>query len=292
MRTLSPSAFKSVLLALATTLVFTACSRLGLAYRNLDVLIPWWVDKYLDMTPEQEQRFDAQLREHLRWHCRTQLPLYLDWLEKLRVMLETGQVTPGKLAARLAEAKKALAVIATEITPSTVELLRGLDERQVSELFAALDEDMLKRREKYLELTPQEQIEQRAMRMEKRLSPWLGRLNPMQRQRVKRWSESLDGLNQQRLDNRAHWQAELRAAIAQRQAANFPKRIARLLQRRERLWSDDYRQALARAEQAVLELLVEVLAQADDKQRSHLLRRLSDLHLEFSALRCLHEPQE
>lgn len=290
MRTL-PS-YKSVLLALATALMFTACSRLGLAYRNLDVLIPWSLNEYLDLTAEQEQRFDAQLREHLHWHCRTQLPVYLDWLERLRGMIETRRVTPRQLAARLAEAKKALAVIAKEITPSTVELLSALDERQVKELFAALDKDMLERREKYLEPGLQEQIEQRAKRMEKRLSPWLGRLNPAQRQGVALWAQSLGGLNQQLLDNRAHWQAELRGAIAQRQAANFPKRIARLLQRRERLWSDDYRQTFARAEQAALELLAEVLAQADDKQRNHLLQRLNALHLEFSSLQCLQPPPE
>lgn len=292
MRSYRPSAYKSVLLALATALMFSACSRLGLAYRNLDVLIPWWADKYLDLTPEQEQNFDAQLREHLRWHCRTQLPAYLDWLEKLREMIETGQVSPHQLKTRLTEAKRALAVIAREITPSTVELLRGLSERQVGELFAALDEDMRERRERYLEPTPEEQIEQRAKRMEKRLSPWFGRLNPAQRQRIAHWSQSLGGLNQQLLDNRAHWQAELRGAIAQRQAANFPNRIARLLQRRERLWSDDYRQTFTEAEQAALELLVEVLALADHKQRSRLLQRLHDLHLEFSELQCLHEPQE
>jgi len=288
MHRLFPSC-KNLLLTLFAVLALSACSRLGLAYRNLDVLIPWSMNEYLDMTPEQEQLFDTQLREHLSWHCRTQLPAYLDWLTKLRTMVESGQVSQSKLEVRLTEAKQALNVIAKEVTPSTVKLLRELNDPQVSELFSALDKDMLERQKKFLEPPLQEQIDERAKRMEKRLTPWLGKLNQAQRQRVKQWSKDLGAQNQQWLANRTHWQSEFRAAILQRHAPDFPKRIARLLQEREELWSADYREAFSKTEQAAIKLLVDVLELADDKQRARLSQQLSNLQLEFSSLKCLQE---
>ena len=70
---------------LATLLIFTlalgACSRVGLAYRNLDVIIPWTLGDYLDMNGEQKDWFNERLKEHLNWHCTTLTPHYFSFLE-------------------------------------------------------------------------------------------------------------------------------------------------------------------------------------------------------------------
>ena len=68
-----------IAIALTVVLSLGACSRMGLAYRNLDVIIPWTLSDYLDMNGEQKGWLDERLKEHLSWHCTTQLPGYLDW---------------------------------------------------------------------------------------------------------------------------------------------------------------------------------------------------------------------
>jgi hypothetical protein len=277
------------LLLLFLALSFSGCTRLGLAYRNLDLIIPWSLNSYLDMTTEQQQDFDALLNEHLSWHCRTQLPSYLDWLHRLHGMVQNNQVTPQGLQTQLDEAKQAIDVIAKEITPSTVKLLRELNDRQVKELYASLDKDMREKREKLLAPPLNKQIQERSERMEKRLSPWLGKLTAEQRQRIAAWSQSLGEQNRLLLENRARWQGELRLALAERHSAEFPTRIARLLQDRERLWSDEYRTAFARVEQAAIDLLVDLMRMADEHQRKRLLQRLNQVQLDFTGLKCLQE---
>ena len=42
---------------LIISLLLGACSRVGLAYRNLDVIIPWNLNDYLDMNSEQKSWF-------------------------------------------------------------------------------------------------------------------------------------------------------------------------------------------------------------------------------------------
>lgn len=110
--------FKCLAVILTLSLALGACSRVGLAYRNLDVIIPWTLSDYLDMNGEQKGWFNERLKEHLSWHCTTQLPGYLDWLDRLQTMVENNQVTDEALQARTREAKEAIAQTAREITLS------------------------------------------------------------------------------------------------------------------------------------------------------------------------------
>ncbi|KID12033.1 lipoprotein, partial [Rhodobacteraceae bacterium PD-2] len=52
---------KLLLVLLALSLVLAGCNRVGLAYRNLDVIIPWTLSDYLDMTPGQKTWFNDTL---------------------------------------------------------------------------------------------------------------------------------------------------------------------------------------------------------------------------------------
>ena len=54
--------------------LLAGCSQVGVAYRNLDVIIPWTLSDYLDMNSEQKSWLDERLKPHLSWHCSTQLP--------------------------------------------------------------------------------------------------------------------------------------------------------------------------------------------------------------------------
>lgn len=77
---------KVLSICLGFALMLGACSRIDLAYRNLDRLVPWSLGDYLDMNREQKTLLDDRLKQHLAWHCQTQLPGYLDWLDRLRTM--------------------------------------------------------------------------------------------------------------------------------------------------------------------------------------------------------------
>src|SRR5689334_24728254 len=141
---------KQITVILTLSLTIAACTRVGLAYRNLDVIIPWTLSDYLDMNRQQKDWLNERLKEHLRWHCTTQLPGYLDWLNRLQTMIETNQITDAALQARTQEAKQAIAETAREITPSAIELLQGLDDKQVAEMNDAFAKDQRKRQEEYL----------------------------------------------------------------------------------------------------------------------------------------------
>lgn len=283
---------KCLAVVLSLSLALSACSRVGLAYRNLDVIIPWTLNDYLSMSGDQKDWFDERLKEHLSWHCTTQLPGYLDWLDRLQTMVETNQVTDAALQARTQEAKQAIAQTARAITPSAIELLKGLDDKQVAEMNEAFAKDQRKRQQDYVKPSLAEQIEDRSERMEKRLNDWLGPLSPSQKQRVETWSNALGDQNSQWIANRAHWQKQFSAAVAQRQSAQFPQRIETLLVNRESLWTPAYRQAFANTEAQARALFVDLMAQSTPEQRQRLLKKIDEVRKDFNDLKCLKAAQQ
>ncbi|WP_065258452.1 DUF6279 family lipoprotein [Pseudomonas bananamidigenes] len=279
--------FKPFATVLVCLLALGACSRIGLAYRNLDVIIPWTLSDYLDMNGEQKDWFNERLKEHLNWHCTTQLPGYLDWLDRLQTMVETNQVIDAALQARTVEAKQAIAETAREITPSAIELLQGLDDKQVADMNDAFAKDLRKRQQEYVKPPLAQQIAERGARMDKRLNDWLGPLSVTQEQRVMAWSTALGDQNTQWIANRAHWQQQFSAAVAQRKSPQFPQRIETLLVYRERLWTADYRKAYDNTEAQARSLAVDLMAESTPQQRQRLLKKIEGVRKDFNDLKCL-----
>lgn len=278
---------KPLLIALAFAVALAACTRIDLAYRNLDRLVPWSLGDYLDMNREQKALLDDRLRQHLAWHCQTQLPGYLDWLDKVRLMVANDTVTDQALQQRTAEAREAIGRVAEAITPSASELLRGMSPAQVNEMRQAFRQDIEKREKEYVDTPLAEQVEERATRMEKRLQPWLGQLSATQRLRVKAWSEALGDQNRQWIANREQWQQQLLLAMNERDTPSFEPRLAQLLQRKESLWSPEYRAAFQNTEEQARSLLVDLMQESTPAQRQRLQTQLAKVRTDFSELKCL-----
>lgn len=286
MSVLRRPAVKSLLLLLCLSLLVTACSRLGLAYRNLDWLVPWRLNDYLNLDGQQQAWLKPRVQTHLQWHCSSELPRYIDWLHTTESILAAPQPDSEQLLEQFTEFDAALKRISIEITPTAIELLQGLSERQVNELYAALDEDNLEDRQDFLDPPLATQISERQSRMQERLHAWLGRLNTAQVEHVQAWANTLGEQNRVWLENRQRWQAELRSAIAERSQADFAERLTRLLQQRESFYSDEYRARYAASRRALAHLFSQLLSSSDAAQRERLGHRLRDLRRDLAEQQC------
>lgn len=280
------SHLRSLLLLIALGMLLAACSRVGLVYRNLDWLIPWRLDDYLSLNREQKAWLRPRLQAHLEWHCSSELPRYIDWLQRSEALIEQAQPSASQLSEQFAELDGAYKRISGAITPTAIGLLQSLNPRQVAELYAAMDKDNREDRQDYLEPPLATQISRRATRMQQRLRPWLGRLNDVQQARIAEWAQTLGEQNRLWLDNRLRWQTEFRAALDARRGADFPARLTRLLQGRESVYEADSRAAYARSRQALAELFSDLLESADSKQRKRLTARLRDLRRDLAEQTC------
>jgi hypothetical protein len=279
-------AVKTLLLLLCLSLLISACSRAGLAYRNLDWLVPWRLNDYLNLDSQQQAWLKPRLQTHLQWHCSAELPRYIDWLQTTESILAKPQPDSAQLLEQFAQFDAALNRIGVEITPTAIELLQGLSEQQVNELYAAMDEDNLEDRQDFLDPPLATQISERQTRMQERLRPWLGRLNTAQTEHIATWANSLGEQNRLWLENRQLWQAELRKVVAERDSADFAERLTPLLQQRERFYSDEYRASYGRSRQALATLFSQLLSNSDEAQRERLSHRLRDLRRDLAEQQC------
>lgn len=286
MSTLRWPAVKPLLLLLCLSLLVTACSRIGLAYRNLDWLLPWRLNDYLSLDSQQQAWLKPRLQTHLQWHCSAELPRYIDWLHTTESILTQPQPDSAQLLEQFAQFDGALKRISVEITPTAIELLQGLSKQQVSEFYAALDEDNLEDRQDFLDPPLATQISERQTRMQERLRPWLGRLNNAQTEHIAAWANGLGEQNRLWLENRQLWQTQLRKTLAERDSADSAEQLTRLLQQRESFYSDEYRASYGRSRQALATLFSQLLSSSDKAQRERLSHRLRDLRRDLAEQQC------
>ena len=103
------------LLMLLCTFLLVGCSRATPVYRNLDTLIPGHsMITGPDRTQQRELR--QRLREHLAWHCSTQLPELLARLDRLERSSADGQLEPSDLEPHYRGVRDAMHSIAVEVT--------------------------------------------------------------------------------------------------------------------------------------------------------------------------------
>lgn len=274
------------LVLLAALLLLAACSRLDLAYRNLDLVIPWWIGNYVSLEPSQKAWLEPRLQRHLTWHCRTQLPEYVAWLDDMSRLSQRPSLTEEEVQERITRIRGAMTAIAREITPTALGLTESLTPRQMGQIYVAMDERNAELREEHVAPSLAKQAESRAQRMEDRVQEWLGPLRADQRRSIHAWARAQGDYNRIWAENREAWLVALRTALYGRHLDDFPSRLTALLQQPERFWTTDYRDTYPRVERNLARLLSDLFNSADTSQRAHLRQRIDDLVADLEGLEC------
>ncbi|MER0043323.1 DUF6279 family lipoprotein [Pseudomonas sp. MGal98] len=277
---------KSLCLLLSLGLLVSACSKAGLAYRNLDWVISWRVNQYLDLDSQQKTWFKPKLQEHLTWHCSTELPRYVDWLQRTEQLVQAPEPDARQMEAQMIEAEQAFNAIVQQTNPTTVALLADLRPEQVERLYARMEKDNREDRQKFLEPPLETQISERAERLEKRLKPWFGNLNETQKARIAQWASERRDQNRLWLENRARWQGEFRRVLDDRDAEDFAQRMNHVLENRRGGHDQQTTQAYEQSRQAIAALLSDLLAAADHRQRDQVNQRLTSIRADLAGEIC------
>lgn len=277
---------KSLCLLLSLGVLVSACSKAGLAYRNLDWVISWRVNQYLDLDSQQKTWFKPKLQEHLTWHCSTELPRYVDWLQRTEQLVQAPEPDARQMEAQMIEAEQAFNAIVQQTNPTTVALLAGLRPEQVERLYARMEKDNREDRQKFLEPPLETQISERAERLEKRLKPWFGNLNETQKARIAQWASERRDQNRLWLENRARWQGEFRRVLDDRDAEDFAQRMSHVLENRRGGHDQQTTQAYEQSRQAMAALLSDLLAAADHRQRDQVNQRLTSIRADLAGEIC------
>ena len=281
--------FRRLLLALATALLLHGCSAVRLGYGNADSLARWWIDQYLDLSPEQDALSRERLAKLFAWHRKTQLPDYVALLRQGKAFA-AGQPTANDALALSDSVIRRVRVLAEQATPDVADLMATLTPAQIDRMaarFAEKNADLAE--EMRLADGEAAQNKERYKRVLERAEYWLGDFSNEQEDTLRRMIEAKDPGGQFWFDERLRRQRELLDLMRHVQRERPPRdRIIALLRdyaARFDLPADPARLARALAmRRASAELTVAILAMATPAQRDHARQKFDGLIHDFTEL--------
>lgn len=169
---------KSVFIVLLISLVGGCSSKF--AYNNLDWLLYWYLDDYVELEGEQKNAFDKKLGEWLAWHRTSELKQYRTQLEQLKGQLQTGTIDQQQILQAFETSQRHWVRLRDHLAPQLMPFAVELSDAQVEHLFNYLQEQDQKRIKKRNKKTQQERLVERRKSMQKEFKKWAGKPNRQQ----------------------------------------------------------------------------------------------------------------
>ncbi|MEO8223268.1 MAG: DUF6279 family lipoprotein [Gammaproteobacteria bacterium] len=267
---------------LAATLVGGCVIRV--VYNQLDWLLLWYVEDYVDLDAAQEQQAKLLIARTLDWHRASQLPRYAMLTRELLSRAESG-LDATFLGDQYAEIVQLWDELLVRTSPGIAAVLQTLSDQQVAELSAALAR---KNRELEQDYSGRNGAERRAkqdkviVRMFRRFT---GRLTPEQEALVRRHTAGFHDLSTDWLQRRGAWQQAFRSLLASRQAnPDFVAGFAELALNPNQFDTPRYRALVADNQRRSLAMTVAVLESLTPAQMQQLRKNLTTYAGDFETL--------
>lgn len=276
-------------IVLAAILLLAGCSAVRLGYGNADSLGRWWIDFYVDLSPEQDALTRERLARLLVWHRKTQLPDYIAVLRQGKQFV-AGQPAPADVLALGDDIIRRGRVLAEQATPDIADLLLTLSPSQIDRMATRLAEknaDYV--RDTRLAEGDSGQRKARHKRLVEQAEYWFGDFSDEQRTALRRWIDGQPIGSQFWYEEKLRRQREWLALARKVQRERPPReRVFNLLRDYAALFdlpSDPSRLAQATTlRRASAELAVAIHAMTTPAQRAHAQSKLDDLIRDFTEL--------
>ena len=162
------------------TLALAACSTIKIAYNNAAGVGYWWLDGYVDFNEAQTLQLRADLARLQLWHRSTELPRYVELLQKVE-QLATADIGPEQVCAIALEMRRHLGTLLAQIEPAATALAMTLTPAQLQGLDRKYAKADARYRKEWLSRAPAEQSDKRYKQWLARTEMIYGRLDGAQK---------------------------------------------------------------------------------------------------------------
>ena len=164
-------------LALAGTLV--ACSAVKTLYSQAPDLAYWYLDGYVDFNGTQSLQVKAGLNKMQAWHRQTQLPAYIDILQKLQERAPSN-ITATEACDIAADIRRKLMAVSSQMEPTAVAVATTISAGQLQQMERKFAKSNAEYREDFLDGTPEQKRSKRLKKAVKRAEMLYGELQEEQ----------------------------------------------------------------------------------------------------------------
>lgn len=261
-------------------IVLSGCSS-KLAYNNLDWLIYWYMDDYIELTTKQETVFDHHLESWIDWHRDTELTRYVSQLETLKSELANGQLTEQSINQHFEQASTHWIRVREKISPEIAAMAKTLSDEQVIHLFAALEADNKEKEAEYLEdsaQSEQEKAEERLEDITEDVEDRIGSLSEPQRAIVAQYAPQFASTYQDWLAYQRTIQNAARKLFATRDSnPDFTENLVNVMSNPDRYRTDTYLQKREQNRQLYARMTAELAQTLTPVQKRKLLEKIQDI---------------
>ncbi|NMH58473.1 DUF6279 family lipoprotein [Alteromonas ponticola] len=260
--------------------LLSACSS-KLAYNNIDWLIYWYLDDYIELNDAQEAQFDGYLASWIKWHREEELASYIKQLKALKADVQNDNLTQQVVSANLQQARGHWISVREKITPQIAELATEVTDEQLIQFFAALEKDNKEEDEElaeYLEKSEQEKLEKRIEGLTEDLEERIGDLSSAQKRIVAEFAPQFTSTHADWIAyRRAIQQASRRLFVTRPTNENFKADLIRLMNNPDDFRSNRY-QVNREKNNALYAQFIERIGQSlSPRQKKKLLNEIQDI---------------
>lgn len=282
-----PGQLAQIFSAALLALLLSACSRIQLAYNNLDWLLPHYLGSYMPLSDNQDSLLEARVDHFLQWHCSTQVASYAQLLREVDKRFRSDDLTRAELGTFNDRVQQAWTEILKQGSPSLGDILLTADETQIRELLDGFEQRNSEWLEEFEATSDEELRDNYRERMSKELQRWFGELDERQEQILVVWSRQFQPLGLQGLEVRQRWQSRLREIINTRDDPEaFQREFAELLTNPGTLRTPGYQQRLDHNRDVTIDMIYRIVHQLSEAQKHHLKRQVEAVAGDFDGLAC------
>lgn len=268
-------------------LLLSACSN-TFVYNQLDWLIPWYVDDYVDLNREQRGAFKQDIRNVLRWHRSEELARYITILDGIEADL-AQPVTGGIVESWANQGYEAYLRLEERALPMLFDLGGELSDAQMAEFIENLERGQRELEEEYLERSDEEYLADARDNLEENLADFLGRLTDEQKAVIARAAETLQRFDFAWLEERRQWLATLGELLQRQPGWEDAVRLA--IKQREQNRTQAYRDTYNHNAVIINTTIAEVLNLRTEKQDARLLGEIEDYRRDLRKLIAQADPE-
>ncbi len=168
---------QNILIPLVSIFLLASCNTTKIFYNYGDFLISWQVDNYFDLTDTQTEWIEKKSKSHLDWHRKTELPIYKEFLTKIKENALDG-LSMSELENAFSMYEKSRDKIFERLTPDIAVFLASLSNEQID----FLEKKMIEENEEMKTIVEdnKKKLEKRKEYFFEQMENWFGELSEIQ----------------------------------------------------------------------------------------------------------------
>ncbi|MCW8108504.1 DUF6279 family lipoprotein [Alteromonas ponticola] len=260
--------------------LLSACSS-KLAYNNVDWLIYWYLDDYIEFTDDQEEQFDGYLAAWIKWHREEELASYVGQLKQLRQDIIANNLTQEVVSANFQQATEHWVRVRERISPQIAEMALVVTDEQLIQFFAALERDNKEEEEELAEklaMSEEKRTEDRVESIIEDLEERIGKLSAAQKALVSEYAPQFVSTHADWINyRRAIQQASRRLFVTRSSNQNFKSDLIHLMNNPDDFRSKQYKINREKNSALNAELIARVAQSLSAQQKKKLLDEIQDI---------------